>query len=85
MQRVQHEHQTNELIWLAVSDGKVVQWLAAGRSRSSRSSPVHAPRAPLTAAAGSGFDVAASTIGIIVALAGLVPLLLFISWALTPA
>lgn len=85
-QREQHEQQTNELIWLVVSDGKLVQWLAAGRSRStsSRSAPAYAPRAPLSAPAGSGFGIAASTIGIIVTLAGLVPLLLFISWALTP-
>ena len=80
-QRAAHEQQPDELIWWVVSDGELVWWLA-GSWHSPESAPGYAPPAPLANRAGSGTAVLA--FGIILTLAGLVPLLLFISWALTP-
>ena len=81
-QRATHEQQPDELIWWVVSDGELVWWLAGGTWHSPEPTPGNAPPAPLASRSGTGAAVLA--FGVILTLAGLVPLLLFISWALTP-
>jgi hypothetical protein len=83
-QRERYEQQQDELGWWVVSDGKLVWWLAGGTWYPPESAPGYAPPAPLANPGGSGFGIAAVAIGIVVTLAGLIPLLLFISWALAP-
>ena len=75
------EERLDDLTWWLVTDGKAVWWLASdGRWYP----PTHedAPPPPEPLAKPDGLGLAAWTIGIVVTLAGLIPLLLFIGWAL---
>ena len=75
----------DEPAWWFVTDGKNVWWLASdGRWYPPTHEGAPPPPESLGSPGGSGFGLAALAIGIVVTLAGLIPLLLFIGWALTP-
>ena len=77
------ERPDDGLRWWLVTDGKLVWWLASdGKWYPGTSDDASPVSTPLAKADGSGFGVGALVIGIIVTLAGLIPLLLFIGWAL---
>ena len=56
------------------------RYASGGRWRQSDSSPVKAPPGPL----GSRFAGAALTLGVVATLAGFIPVILFIGWAMAP-
>ena len=75
------DERLDDLTWWLVTDGKAVWWLASdGRWYP----PTHedAPPPPEPLAKPDGLGLATWAIGIVVTLAGLIPLLLFIGWAL---
>jgi hypothetical protein len=82
-QRPDDERLDDELRWWLVTDGKLVWWLASdGKWYPGTSDDAVRAPASLAEVDRSGFGLAALAIGIIVTLAGLIPLLLFIGWAL---
>ncbi len=81
----QDDRPLDELAWWFVTDGKAVWWLASdGRWYPPTHVGAPTPSESLRNPDGSGFGLAVLAIGIVVTLAGLIPLLLFIGWALTP-
>jgi hypothetical protein len=81
----QDDRPPDEPGWWFITDGKAVWWLASdGRWYPPTHEGAPPPPESLRNPDGSGFGLAALAIGIVVTLAGLIPLLLFIGWALTP-